>query len=558
MTIAYKKPKYNQELPNIVTGLEEQTSTRTKSVLTQPIRNLEATIQVLDDKGNITDTITGHVTSGSINYDATSLIRRTGQITMIVDPAYMPSNKSVFWFGKRFRLYQGVIDMSTSPHEEVNFLLGTYWVDDTTLYFDEDQSSITVNLSDKMTLLDGLGLETKLRIDIGTPISDCIRQMMELAGETDFGYMYTSDSKEVMPYKYEKEVGKSITDIITDLRDMYMDFICGYDALGRFEFRKIETQKEDTNVIPKWNFDATSDRADLTLSFSETYTLKDVKNRVVVVGNTSTNTGYTPKGVAKITDATSKFNIDAIGTRTKVIQNNDLTNDLQCSSQAMYELWKISHFQETVSISVIPVYSLQPYDVITVTNPVTHKANKYMIDTIQVDLGVDGTMYITAHKMYYVGMTYNMEDSVIVAAIKHGINDLGWLSLGEQRIKDAYGISGDGKGTIIVRFITDSVGGEQAAVTGYVTTTNQTMEIDTKDYEHLNIKSQDGDAGRSKCFMRYVTISIVLLSPNSSRRGGKKDSLNWYMVLKSGINQLLDLRKMKIKRNTSLVWLRRN
>lgn len=258
-------------------------------------------------------------------------------------------------------------------------------------------------------------------------------------------------------------------------------------------------QKKDESRQVKWDFDSTIvDRADLTLSFSEAYNLKDVKNRVVIVGSTSTKTGYTPQGSVKVTDASNVFNVDAIGTRTKVIKNSDLTNDLQCVSQARYEIWKSAHFQEKVTIETVPVYPLQPNDLITITNPVTKKSYRYMIDTISTDLGVDGRMSIDAHKLYYLGLDYGTSEMPIVAAIKNGIEKLGWLSLAEQRIKDCYGISGDGKNTIIIRFVVNQVGGEQASTTAYLTSRNQTMELDIKDFEKLDLKSENGDVGRSK------------------------------------------------------------
>ena len=121
-----------------------------------------------------------------------------------------------------------------------------------------------------------------------------------------------------------------------------------------------------------------------------------------------------------------------------------------------------------------------------------------MIDTISTDLGVDGRMSIDAHKLYYLGLDYGTSEMPIVAAIKNGIEKLGWLSLAEQRIKDCYGISGDGKNTIIIRFVVNQVGGEQASTTAYLTSRNQTMELDIKDFEKLDLKSENGDVGRSK------------------------------------------------------------
>lgn len=499
MPIEFIRPEYNQTLPNIITGMEAELNGRAASVMRQPIRNRQTTIQILDDDNTIIDTITGRVTDGSINYSATSLTRRTGTLKMIVDQQYLPSNKSVIWFNKRVRVYQGIVDLTHYPREAVNFLLGTFWIDESALSISENSRSISITLSDKMNKWDGLGLENQLKIEHGTPMSEAMRGIMELIGETDFGYMYSSNEKEVMPYDYKKEVGTDIMDIIEDFRDMYMDFICGYNVLGQFEYRKIEMQKKDESRQVKWDFDSTIvDRADLTLSFSEAYNLKDVKNRVVIVGSTSTKTGYTPQGSVKVTDASNVFNVDAIGTRTKVIKNSDLTNDLQCVSQARYEIWKSAHFQEKVTIETIPVYPLQPNDLITITNPVTKKSYRYMIDTISTDLGVDGRMSIDAHKLYYLGLDYGTSEMPIVAAIKNGIEKLGWLSLAEQRIKDCYGISGDGKNTIIIRFVVNQVGGEQASTTAYLTSRNQTMELDIKDFEKLDLKSENGDVGRSK------------------------------------------------------------
>lgn len=121
-----------------------------------------------------------------------------------------------------------------------------------------------------------------------------------------------------------------------------------------------------------------------------------------------------------------------------------------------------------------------------------------MIDTIQIDLDVDGIMSIDAHKMYFVKPDYGEADMPIVAAIKNGINKLGWLSLPEERIKDAYGISADGKNYLSIRFVVDEEGGWQAETTAYNTSRNQTLEIDLRDFEKLNLKDENGDVGRSK------------------------------------------------------------
>lgn len=484
-------------LPNIYDGTKELTA-RDIYVHRQPIRNVQTVIQILDDDDSIIDTIAGKASSGSINVTADSLTRRTGTITMMVDSEYMPDKNSIVWYGKRFRLYQGIVDLSRRPREYVNFLLGTFVVDESSLKMGQGNSNIEIKLSDKMTKYDADTLEHELKIPKGTPVSQAIRSVMELVGETEFGHIEESSDKEIVPYDYDKPIGTNIVDIVKDLRDMYMDYICGYNLLGQFEYKKVEVQKSDDVKPATWEFDSSiNSRDDLMVSFSETYSLKNIKNRVVVYGATSSKTGYTPHGEVRITDAKNKFNVDAIGTRTKIVQNNNLTDDMQCVSQAKYEVWKTAHFQESANISTVPIWFLNADDIITITNPVTKETDRYRIDTISADFSIGGTMSITAHKLYFVELSYGKAEMPLVNAIKNGINNLGWLSLGEQRIKDCYGISASGENTIVVRFIVDNVGGEQAAVTGYLTTKKQTLEIDLKDFEKLDLKSEDGDVGRS-------------------------------------------------------------
>ena len=485
-------------LPNIYDGTTAP-SDRAIQVHRQPIRNIQTVIQILDDDDSIIDTIAGKATSGSLSVAANSLTRRTGIISLIVDPDYMPDKNTIIWYGKRFRIYQGIVDMSMRPHEYVNFLLGTFVVDEGTLRRGNGSDNIEIRLSDKMTKYDADTLEHELKIPRGTPVSQAIRSVMELVGETDFGYIAESSEKEIVPYDYTKPVGTNIVDIVKELRDMYMDYICGYNLLGQFEYKKVEVQKSDDVKQPVWRFDTTDNaRSDLMISFTEAYSLKNIKNRVVVYGATSSKTGYTPHGEVRITDASNKFNVDAIGTRTKIVQNNNLTDDMQCVSQAKYEIWKTAHFQESATITTVPVWFLNADDIITITNPATGEVGRYRIDTISADLSVSGTMSITAHKLYFVELAYGKAETPLVDAIKNGINNLGWLSLGEQRIKDCYGISASGDNTMVVRFIVENIGGEQAAVTGYLTTKKQTLEIDLRDFEKLNFSSEDGDVGRSQ------------------------------------------------------------
>lgn len=171
---------------------------------------------------------------------------------------------------------------------------------------------------------------------------------------------------------------------------------------------------------------------------------------------------------------------------------------MQCVTEARYNIWKTAHFQEKCTISCIPIYLLDGGDIVEITNPVNKQTNRYMVDSFSINLGIDGEMGIETHRLYYVGLEYGEAEMPLVNQIKKGINELGWLSLGEQRIKDCYGLSGSGKNTIVVRFVNNEVGGEQASVTGYLTTKKQTLELDLKDFQNLDFKDENGSSGRSK------------------------------------------------------------
>ena len=492
-----QKQYKDHTVENAVTDLKNLPLNAT-SVHLQPIRNMAVTVQVLDESdGRVIETITGKASGGSVKMNSSSLIRRTGSLTLSVDPDLFPKSDSLMWFGNIVRVYVGIKDMSQS-NSTVNFLLGTFWIDEGSYSIDSSKSEISIMLSDKMTKYDETQLEYAMKIPVDTPISDAMRLVMENIGETDFGDMIQPELGMVVPYTLEYGVGDEVTTIITALRDMYMDCYCGYDVMGRFEFKQMKVQRADEVSEPKWRFDSTAnDRADLTVSFKESYNLKAVKNHIIVYGGTSEKTGLTPSGEVRITDAKSPFNVDAIGDKKKVVIESKYVNGDQCMAKARYEIWKSSNFQEVANITCVPIYMLDSNDIIEITHPETKEVARYMVDSFDLNLDVSSEMSISAHKLYYIGLEYGAEMIPIVQNFIKGINNWGWISLAEERIKDCYNMIGSGKNQLTVRFVDGELGGEQASVTSYATSKTQTMQIDIRDFEGLIDTSESGDNGRS-------------------------------------------------------------
>lgn len=491
--LSLEKIYKDHTVPNPVDDLRlEALPDNAFSVHSQPIRLLTVTIQVLDtETETVLETITGKAESGTIRVDGNSLVRRSASIRMMVDPDLFPQQGSLMWFDRTIKVYVGLDD--TSKHDyTVNFLVGTFWVGDGLYNINSEESRLSFELEDKMMQYEDAELENALVINVGTPIHVAMRMMMEHVGETKFGEMVESRDGEVVPYTLEYKVGDKVMDVVKSLRDMYMDYICGYDVQGRFEFRRIESQREQDLPESKWRFDAEDSTLRTLLSFQESYNLKNIKNRVIVYGGTSDITGLTPMGETRITDVKSPFNIYAIGKRTKIITEPKYVTDEQCIAKAKYEVWKSSNFQEISTISTIPIYFLDAHDVIDVVHPFTKQENKYMIDSLDFSLGTESTMNIQAHKVYYVTLEYGEESVPLVDAIIRGISNYGWISLGEERVSQIYNIVGAGTATLSIVFEDVAIGGEQASITSYPSTKNQTMRFDLADLKDLDFNSPHG------------------------------------------------------------------
>lgn len=490
--IVLAKQYKDHTVQNPVTSLKrEHLPENAYKVHNQSIRRLHVTIQILDEKDNsVIETITGKASDGNISVDATSLLRRDATLKLSISDDIFPQTGSLIWFNRVCKVFVGIED--NSRHEEtVNFLVGTFWVEEVQYGIDEDGHTIDVTLKDKMMKWD-VQLEYPLVINIDTPIHIAMRSLMEHLGETDFGDIDESREGEVVPYTIKYSIGDNVQDLITELRDMYMDYVCGYNVNGEFEFRRIETQKEDLLEEPKWRFDAQDETLRTLISFSESYNLRNIKNRVLVYGGTSDLTGFTPIGEARVSDSKSPFNVNAIGQRTKVIVENRYVTNEQCMALAKYEIYRSSVFQEMADITTIPIYILDVFDIIDVKHTYTQVESKYLIDKISFGLSVDATMSIQAHKLYYTNLEYGEEQKPIVDYIIEGITTHGWIRLSEEAILKAFNIQGSGQGHLSITFVDHSTGGWQAAVSSYPTTVNQGMEFDVADFVEIDMNSPLG------------------------------------------------------------------
>lgn len=475
----------------------------------QSIRKLYITVEVLDEDLNTIETIQGLSTGGNISISNSSLIRRTGNLSFVLLDSLKPTEGSLLWMTNKIRVYAGIEDLTSSDGTVTHFCLGTFYITEPSVDISPDNRTISIELQDNMMKWEMEELETKVVIEADTPLHTAVAGLVNLHGEWKTDIQFTTLT---VPYKLEFNEGDTVLDIIESLRNLYMDWEAYYDVDGTFVFRKMQIQREDGEPV-SWSFKNDSNHI---TSFSENYTYKNVKNKVIVIGRMDDRTGITPKAEVKLANEDSPFHESKIKTRKKVLVDTKLVNLTQCEASARYELFKSSNFQEQLSINSIPIYFLDGNDIIEVYNFVSKEVEKYIIDSISIGLEVNAEMSITAHKMYYD--TVEVDSSLteareIAKIVEEGIMNKGWLSLSEQRIKDYYGLVGSGA-EVTIRFESGEKHGVTAYVSGYVGTKRQSLTIDVTDFKSSGDDNGDTGAGKEEYSDRILGHEVVHLLMN--------------------------------------------
>lgn len=353
----------------------------------QQVQNMHIKIELLDSKDNVLETIEGFVTSGNISISATSLIRRTCDIDMIITSNnYIPSSGSKIWIDKKFKLYVGIDDNRTK--EIIWFNKGIYYFDNPSLSYSEGERTISFTGLDKMTFFD-TQLEYITRIDSGVPLFDAIKSTLTIIGETK--YIISDVDTLYIPYEIEKDETSTIEDILVEIRDLYMGFEMFYDENGYFIFQKIKDRKYD---IVDYVFD-NSDK--MAISYTNAPEFSNVKNHIIIYG-TIFDDGTQIKAELK-NQNDNCFGIDSIGRRPMVVSDDKVQNSSQAIMRAEYELWLHSHLNEKISINSIQILGLDVNRIITVNNSAVGINGNYIIESINHDL--EGTMNLNCNKLYY-------------------------------------------------------------------------------------------------------------------------------------------------------------
>ena len=361
-------------------------------ILKQQIQTLHVKIELLDDNDNMLEELQGICIDGSIDIDCDSIIRRTCSLNIILkDSSYLPLPNNKIWMDKKFRLLIGI--ENNINRETIWFNKGIYYFDSPSVSYDQESKTVSFTGLDKMCWLDGtyngsLGYIT--RIDANTPIFDAIKSLLSIVGETK--YIINDVEDMVIPYDLEESETTTVSDFLTEIRDLYMGYEYFYNEDGYFVYQKIKQKRTD---MVEWVFD---EDTKCIINYVNTPDWSNVKNRVLIWGtqyDDETQIKYELKN-----QSDNDFSINAIGEKLLVISEDTIQTLEQAKSRAEYELWLHSSLNEQVTMDTIALYGMEVNKLITINKEELGINSNYRITKLSYGLG-SGIMNVSCVKMYY-------------------------------------------------------------------------------------------------------------------------------------------------------------
>jgi hypothetical protein len=371
---------------------------------------------------------------GQITVAGDSSIRRTGNLSMKLHEQLHKNQEDILWMDHRIRIYIGLEDFTQDNQRFVFFLIGTFQTLSETATISPDRTVVQITFQDMMSFLSRQTLAAELTIDAGTPVTSAIQAVLELHGEFNHHIMPSIDR---VPFDLEFAIGTNVVAVLERLRDLFKDNLHYYDRDAYYIFRRYDIQVPD-GVPVSWIFQG---EYDLRTGYSFPSNFEAIRNQVTVWGGADQFGAY-PSATAKITNEQSAFHPDGrMGLRPHHIVDNALRTQLQCDARARFELFNMSHRQETTSFGCFPIYSLDGNQVIRVPHVVTGELEWYEITSVTVPLQADAEMQVQARKLYFHHMDIRSEfqDHLLwIARMRTGIMQHGWIHQTETLVQTGY------------------------------------------------------------------------------------------------------------------------
>lgn len=361
------------------------------------VRNVKVKVEVLNFYFQTINSIEGQLIDGSISIDATSDIRRTCNVSLVVDDfSELVSPGGQLWIDKFIKVYVG-IDNPRNNYQTVWTNMGIFLINNPDCVYNATTRTVTFEGLDLMAKLTGRRNgqlpATATVVPAGSNIANVVKDTItQLGGFTNY---IIADAGYTIPYDIKKDMGSTIYDLLVELRDLYSNWEMYFDVDGVFHWQEIPSGQNEPVVI---NFNELAQP--LVISDNINVDFENVKNNIIVYGRLL-DSGEQIMYTVSDNNPESPFNISSIGQINYIVDDEQIyTNDL-ARQRANYELFLHARMNDSITMEVVPIYWLNDVNVkIAYTNLTNGIDGEYLIKTLSIPLGVSSSMSITAIKVY--------------------------------------------------------------------------------------------------------------------------------------------------------------
>lgn len=361
------------------------------------VRNQRIKVDLLNFNFQTINSLEGKVTDGSISIDATSDIRRTCNITLVVENSeniLAPGGQ--VWLDKFIKVYVGT-DNPRNGNETVWNNMGLFLINNPESVYNATTNTITFEGLDLMAKLTGrrngqLPAVTTV-VPAESKVADVVKQTITQLG--GFDKYIIQDAGYEIPYDIKKDMGSTIYDLLVEIRDLYSDWEMFFDVDGVFHWQQIPNGISEPVVL-----DFNQLKQKVIISETIDVDFENVKNHIIVYGRLLDN-GEQVMATSTDTISSSPYNVDSIGQINYIVDDERIYNNDLAQQRADYELFLHARMNDSITLEIVPLYWLNDVNVkIAHTNKNVGIEGEYLIKTLEIPLGVGNNMTITAIKVY--------------------------------------------------------------------------------------------------------------------------------------------------------------